>query len=46
MILPSWSSQAKCRACWATEAPVGEAVQPARWTQRMAFEDAELVAEG
>jgi len=24
-----------CRACWTTQAPVGEAVQPARWTQQL-----------
>ena len=31
----SWSVQANWRACWVTQAPVGLAVQPARWTRRL-----------
>jgi hypothetical protein len=32
---PPWRCQAKLRACWATQAPVGCAVQPAKWTRRV-----------
>jgi hypothetical protein len=32
----SWSVHANWRACWVTQSPVGLAVQPARWTRRLA----------
>src|SRR6266550_2829619 len=33
----SASVQANWRACWVTHAPVGLAVQPARWTRRLSI---------
>ena len=37
----SWSAQANWRACWVTQAPLGFAVQPARWTASAAKFDKE-----
>src|SRR6266498_891433 len=41
----SWSVQANWRACWVTQAPVGLAVQPARWDAAAAHLDDEESVE-